>query len=258
MWQAITRLFYLLASPKFFYDFSGKLIPWLGFATIVLLTWGIGQGLFIAPPDYQQGESVRIIYIHVPAAWISMFAYALMALAAGISLIWRIKLADVIATSCAPIGAVFTVIALVTGSLWGKPTWGTYWMWDARLTSELILLFIYLGVIALRNAIEDPRNSSSAACVLSVVGVVILPIIHYSVEWWNTLHQPASIMKFGKPSVDVSMLIPLLISAIGFQFYFFTSLLMRARTVLLQREQASQWAQDVIHGTQSTQSNGPR
>ncbi len=240
------RFLHQLASPPHFYRIAGHLIPWLaGVATLLLLS-GLYAGLVIAPPDYQQGESYRIIFVHVPSAWMSLFVYALMAVAGAITLIWRIKLAAVMVAGCAPLGASFTLLALVTGALWGAPMWGTYWVWDARLTSELILLFLYLGVIGLQNAIDDPHTATRAAAILAVVGVINLPIIHYSVEWWTTLHQPATITKFGTPSMHRSMLIPLLIMASGFTFYFFTLLLLRARAEVLLRERNNQWVRTLL------------
>lgn len=225
---------------------AGKLIPWLGWSCAAFLVAGLYLGLFVAPADYQQGESYRIIYIHVPAAWMSLFIYMVMAISAGIGLIWRIKMADIIAHDSAPIGAAFTFLALVTGSLWGKPMWGAWWVWDARLTSELILLFLYLGFIALQSSIEDPRNAARAGAVLALVGVVNIPIIHYSVEWWSTLHQGPTVTKFDKPSIATSMLIPLLLMAVAFQLYYFVNVLMRARVEVLRREQNSRWVKEII------------
>jgi heme exporter protein C len=207
---------------------------------------GLYYGLFVAPPDYQQGESYRIMFIHVPAAWMSMFVYMVIALMGAIGLIWKIKLADIIAASSAPLGASFTFIALVTGSLWGKPMWGTWWVWDGRLTSELILLFLYFGIIALNVAIEDKRNAARASAVLALVGVVNIPIIHYSVQWWNTLHQGATVSKIGTPSIHVSMLIPLLLMAFAFKFYYATVLLIRARAEVLERERNSSWVMELV------------
>ena len=240
---------YKYASPKNFYALAGRLIPWLAAATALLLAFGLYQGLFVAPPDYQQGESVRIIYIHVPSAWMSMFVYVTMAGAAGIGLVWNIKLADLLARASAPIGASFTLITLVTGSLWGKPMWGTWWVWDARLTSELILLFLYLGFIALQAAIDAPRRAARAGAVLALVGVVNIPVIHFSVQWWNTLHQPASISSIGKlgaPSIHPSMLIPLLVMAVAFTFYYFTVALIRMRAEILEREKNTRWVTDLV------------
>lgn len=242
MWNFI----YKLASPKYFYDIAGKLTPWFGWLFVLLVLPGLYGGLVLAPADYQQGDSFRIIYVHVPSAWMSMFVYVFMAVNAAVGLIWRIKLSDIMVSSSAPIGAAFTLLALVTGSLWGKPMWGTYWVWDARLTSELILLFLYLGFIALQTAIEDKRLAARAGAILVLVGVVNIPIIHYSVEWWNTLHQGPTVTKFDKPSIHISMLIPLLLMALAFQFYFFANLLMRARCEVLEREKNSAWVEALI------------
>lgn len=239
------RFFHKLASPKYFYQFAGYLIPWLGALCAILLVVGLYGGLVVAPADYQQGDSFRIIYIHVPSAWMSLFIYVVMATAGAIGLIWRIKIADVMAASSAPIGASFTFLALVTGSLWGKPMWGTWWVWDARLTSELILLFLYLGVIGLYGAFEDKRSASRAASVLALVGVVNIPIIHYSVEWWNTLHQGPTVTKFDAPSIHISMLLPLLAMALAFMFYYATALLLRARCEILERERNAAWTQEL-------------
>jgi len=242
MWQFLHKL----ASPKYFYDISGKMIPWLAWMTGLTLLAGLYYGLIKAPPDYQQGESYRIMFIHVPAAWMSMFIYMLMAVWSGINLIWNIKLADVMAGSSAALGASFTLLALVTGSLWGKPMWGAWWVWDARLTSELILLFLYLGYIALVSAIEDRRTAARAGGVLILVGVVNIPIIHYSVEWWNTLHQGPTVTKLDKPSIHLSMLIPLLIMAVGFKLYYLTVVLMRARVEVMDRERRSAWVRELL------------
>ncbi|MFT4563517.1 MAG: heme exporter protein C, partial [Gammaproteobacteria bacterium] len=192
------------------------LSPWLTGLCVLLFAVGLYTGLFVAPADYQQGESFRIIYVHVPAAWMSLFIYVVMASAAACGLIWHVKLGDMVARACAPLGAWFTFLALVTGSLWGKPMWGTYWVWDARLTSELILLFLYLGYIALQGAIDDRRVAARAGAIVALVGTVNLPIIHYSVEWWNTLHQGPTVSKLDAPSIAPSMLLPLLIMAVAY------------------------------------------
>ena len=213
---------------------------------MLLMLAGLYLGLVVAPPDYQQGESYRIIFIHVPSAWMSLFIYVVMAGSSAIGLIWRIKLAEVIAISSAPIGASFTFLALATGSLWGKPMWGTWWVWDARLTSELLLLFLYLGVIALYNAVEDKRTAARAAGILAIVGVVNIPIIHYSVEWWNTLHQGPTVTKFDAPSIHLSMLIPLLLMALAFKLYYVVLVLLRSRCEVLQRERNSKWVQELV------------
>jgi heme exporter protein C len=238
--------FHKLASPKYFYQIAGTLIPWIGAMTLMLMIVGLYLGLFVAPPDYQQGESYRIMFIHVPSAWMSLFVYVFMAVAAAIHLIWNMKLADVMVSCSAVLGASFTFLALATGSLWGKPMWGAWWVWDARLTSELILLFLYLGYIALVSAIDDRRAAGRAGAVLILVGVVNIPIIHYSVEWWNTLHQGPTVTKFDKPSIHLSMLLPLLFMAAAFQCYFFTLLLMRARSEVLDREHRSAWVQELL------------
>jgi len=237
---------YKYASPKIFYPFAGKLLPWLAGLTAVLLVSGLYLGLFVAPPDYQQGESVRIMFIHVPAAWMSMFVYVAMAGAGAVALVWQVKLAEVLASACAPIGASFTLLALASGSFWGRPMWGTWWAWDARLTSELILFFLYLGFMALRASIDDPRRAARACAILALVGVVNIPIIHFSVEWWNTLHQPASVSRLGRPTIHTSLLVPLLVMAVAFKSFFVTTVLMRMRNELLERERDTQWVTDVV------------
>jgi len=242
----LPRFVHQLASPKYFYDISGRWIPWLGWICGLLMIAGLVGGLWFAPSDYQQGDGFRIIYIHVPAAWLSMFVYVVMAGASAIALIWKIKMADVIAACSAPVGASFTFMALVTGSLWGKPMWGTYWVWDARLTSELLLLFLYLGYMGLQAAIEDRRNGARASAILALVGVVNIPIIHYSVYWWNTLHQGSTVTKFAKPSIDVRMLIPLVIMWLAFTLFYATIVLLRARTEVLWQERRSQWVREVV------------
>lgn len=219
-----------------------------GWVALGLFVLGLYQGLVVAPPDYQMGDSYRIIFIHVPSAWLSMFSYFVMALSAGIGLVWHIKVADMVARSIAPLGAMFTFCALVTGSLWGKPTWGTYWVWDARLTSELILLFLFIGYMALSSAIEDRRTASRASAVLALIGVINLPIIHFSVEWWNTLHQGSTITKLGRPSIDTRMLIPLLIMFLAFNFYFLSAMLNRLKCELLDQERRTQWVREIAHG----------
>jgi len=234
------------SSPKNFYTMSGKMVPWFAWGFGLTLIFGLYYGFFVAPTDYQQGESYRIMFVHVPAAWMSMFIYMVMAVSGAVGLIWRIKTADLMASASAPIGAAFTFIALVTGSLWGKPMWGTYWVWDARLTSELILLFLYLGFIALQASIEDPRNAARAGAILAIVGVVNIPIIHYSVEWWSTLHQGATVSKMDKPSIHIDMLIPLLVMAVSFKLYYATSVLMRGRAEILLREQNSRWVKEIV------------
>jgi len=232
-------------SSPFVYRFAGVIAPWVGVACVLLLLVGLYLGLVKAPPDYEQGESFRIIYVHVPAALLSMFVYVVMAISSAVFLIWRMKLADIVAQASAPIGASFTFLALVTGMLWGKPMWGTWWVWDGRLTSELLLLFLYFGYMALRAAIEQPQSAARAAAVLAVVGVINIPIIHYSVEWWNTLHQPSTITKVGKPSIHPSMGIPLFIMIFAFQLLYLYVLLVRTRTGILQREGRTAWVAEL-------------
>jgi heme exporter protein C len=244
--DSVVRFFHRMASPPHFYALTERMMPWLVVIFLLLLLPGLYGGLYLAPPDYQQGDSYRIIYIHVPSAWMSMFIYVVMAAAGVIGWVWRIKLAEVVLICSAPIGASFTFLALVTGSLWGKPMWGTWWVWDARLTSELILLFLYLGVIGLYGAIDDKRMASKAVAILALVGVVNIPIIHYSVEWWNTLHQGPTVTKLEKPSIHKSMLIPLLQMALAFNVYYVIAMILGARVELLQRERNSQWVKAKI------------
>jgi heme exporter protein C len=242
MWEFIHKF----GSPPHFWRLSGYMIPWFGWIALVLIGVGTVGGLWIAPPDYQQLDAFRIIYFHVPSAWLSQFGYVLMATAAAVGLVWRIKLAHAVAAACAPIGASFTAVALATGSIWGKPMWGTWWVWDARLTSTLVLLFLYFGYMALRAAIDDENRADRASALLAIIGVINIPIIKYSVEWWNTLHQPATISKLGKPAMEPSMLIPLLIMWLGFTFFFFAVLMIRTRGEILTRERNKKWLRDVI------------
>ncbi|RDH86317.1 MAG: heme ABC transporter permease [endosymbiont of Escarpia spicata] len=244
----IVRFFHQMGSPRYFYNVAGKMIPWFAISFLLTLIAGIYYGLFVAPPDYQQGESYRIMYIHVPAAWMSMFIYMVMAAAGLISLVWRIKITEITIISSASVGASFTFLALVTGSLWGKPMWGTWWVWDARLTSELLLLFLYLGIIALYSAIEDKRVAARAISILALVGVVNIPIIHYSVEWWNTLHQTSSVTMTGKQAMSTSMLIPLLLMGISFKLYYGAVVLMRARAEVLERDRNTRWVRELVEG----------
>ncbi len=234
--------FHKLGSPKWFYHISGRLLPWLSAAAVVLLAVGLVWSLAFAPPDYQQGNSFRIIYIHVPAAFLAQSVYVMLAVAGVVGLVWKMKLADVAVQQAAPIGAWMTVIALVTGAIWGKPTWGAYWVWDARLTSMLILLFLYFGVIALGQAITNRDSAAKACAVLAIVGVINIPIIKYSVEWWNTLHQPATFSVIEKPAMPLEMWLPLLIMVLGFYCFFAAVLLLRMRLEVLKREARSSWA----------------
>ncbi|EBV3599995.1 heme ABC transporter permease [Escherichia coli] len=223
-----------LANPTRFLALSGRLLPWLAALAALAIAAGLYLG-FAAPEDYQQGSTVRIMYIHVPFAWLSMMCYTVMAISALGTLVWRHPLADVALRSAAPIGAAFTALALFTGSVWGKPMWGTWWVWDARLTSVFVLFLMYLGIIALTRAMDDPSRSARAAAIVTLVGFVNIPIIKFSVDWWNTLHQPASVLKLGGPSLDKSFLWPLLISAAGFTLLFFALHLLAMRSEILRR-----------------------
>lgn len=232
-------------SARYFYPLATRLQPWTGWLALLLIVSGLYLGLFVAPPDYQQKDTVRIMFIHVPSAWMSMFIYAMMAGSAAISMVWKIKLTDTFAREAAVMGASFTLLALLTGSLWGKPMWGAWWVWDARLTSELILLFLYLGFIALQASIDDPRRAARAGGLLVLIGVVNLPVIHFSVEWWNTLHQPASVGRLDGPAIHPDILIPLLVMAIGFTVFFFYIMLLRMRAAILEQEVNSAWLKGI-------------
>ena len=228
--KAIHQTVLRAAQPARFIELSGLLIPWIAALGCVALAAGLVEGLALSPPDYQQGETVRIMYMHVPAAWMGLFVYALVAGLGGLGLVGGHPLAFAAARAASPLGAMFTAVCLITGSLWGKPMWGAWWVWDARLTSMLLLLFLYFGHIALSRAFDDPRRGDKAAAVLGLVGCVNLPIVKFSVDWWNTLHQPASVMKLGGPSIDPSMLWPLLLMAGAFKLIFFALWLARTRT----------------------------
>jgi len=238
--------FHRFGSPPYFYRVAGTLVVWFGWIAAAAGLAGLVGGLALAPPDYQQGEGYRIIFVHVPAAVLSTMAYAVMAAASGVALIWRMNVAHAVAASCASVGAWFTVVALATGSLWGRPMWGTYWAWDPRLTSELVLLFLYLGYLGLRGAIDDTARADRACAVLALVGVVNLPIIHYSVDWWNSLHQGHTLLKFGKASMPASMLAPLLLMLLAFTLYFGAIMLTRARGEVLRRERSARWISEAI------------
>jgi heme exporter protein C len=238
--------FHRLGSPPYLYDLAGRLTPWFAWPAALAIVAGLYGGLVLAPPDYQQGEGFRILYVHAPSAWMSLMVYTVMAVAAAVGLIWRIKVAHAVAASAAPIGASFTVAALVTGMLWGRPMWGTYWQWDPRLTSELLLLFLYLGYMGLRSAIDDPQRADRASALLAIVGVVNVPIIHYSVVWWNSLHQAPSVMKFAKPSMPPSMYVPLLVMLAGFTLFFVAVLLTRLRGEVLRRERSASWLKEAV------------
>ncbi len=228
-------MFHRFANPARFMAVAAMILPWMTALAAGLLLVGLYFALLASPADYQQGETVRIMYVHVPAAWMALFVYVAMAAASASFLIWRHPLADIFAQAAAPLGAAFTAAALITGSLWGKPMWGTWWVWDARLTAMLILLFLYLGYIALSQAFDNRERGARAAAVLALVGVINVPIIKFSVDWWNTLHQPASVIKMSGPAIDPSMLLPLLLMAAGMKAYFLVVVILRMRARLLSR-----------------------
>jgi heme exporter protein C len=245
MWQWLVRLYHRLGSPKWFYELTDRWIIWLALLSGVGLLVGLVLGLLFAPADYQQGNSFRIIYIHVPAAIIAQSGYMIMAVAGAVFLIWRMKMAAWVARAVAPLGASFCLIALFTGAIWGKPTWGTWWVWDARLTSMLILLFLYFGVMALQRAIEGDDASHKAGAILSLVGLVNIPIIKYSVDWWNTLHQPATLSLTKRPPMDPDMLLPLLIMIVATYLLFALLVILRTRNEILWHERKRSWVQEL-------------
>jgi heme exporter protein C len=245
----LTLWFHKFGSPPTFYRLTGLLNPWLFISAVLIGLVGLYGGLVLAPADYQQSDAYRIIFIHVPCAWMGLFAYFFMAVNAFIALIWRIKISEILAMASAPVGAVFTAITLATGSIWGKPMWGTWWTWDARLTSELVLLFLFLGVIGLYNAIEDRRQAARAASFLALVGIVNVPIVHFSVNWWNTLHQGSTVRLLGPSHIDSSMLWPLLLMAAATHIWFFASVFARARVSLIELEAGKDWARDIALGS---------
>lgn len=242
MWQ----IFHKLGSPKWFYGIATRLLPWLLMLGLLSLAAGLVWGLAFAPKDYLQGNSYRIIFIHVPSAFLAQSVYIMMASSAVVTLVWRMKLADVFVKAVAPVGLVLTFISLFTGAVWGKPTWGTWWIWDARLTSMLILLFLYGGVIALDRAISDEKSAARSVAVLVLVGVVNIPIIKYSVDWWNTLHQPATFTLTEKPTMPAEMWVPLLLSVIGLYLLFGWLACLRMQTEILVREQRTRWVQALV------------
>jgi heme exporter protein C len=233
--------FFRYSSPSTFYPLAGKLIPWFGWSALLLAIVGLWIGFGLAPTDFQQGEAYRIIFIHVASAWMSMFIYVVMAFWSALALGFNTRLSGMMAQALAPTGALMTFIALWTGALWGRPTWGTYWAWDARMTSELILLFLYFGIIALRNAIDDDRRADRACGVLALVGVVNIPIIYFSVQWWNTLHQGSSVSMVAAPKMAAIMLAGMLVMAIAVWFYSIAVVLMRVRCIILERERGVAW-----------------
>ena len=228
-------MFDYLANPSRFLRLSDRLFMPVGVITCICLAYGLYLGLFASPADYQQGDTVRIIYIHVPAAWLALFGYVALGLCGLFYVVWRHPLADIAARAIAPVGAVFALLTLITGALWGKPIWGAWWVWDARLTSMLILFFFYLGVMALANGFDRPERGSRPAALLAMVGVINVPIVKFSVDWWNTLHQPASLLRSGGPAVDGSMLTPLLLMLVGAHGYFIIVVILRMRALLAER-----------------------
>lgn len=237
-------LFYKLSTPKYFYQATSKLLWFCWLLAGVLLTVGVILGLWVAPADYQQGNAFRIIYIHVPSAFCSMAIYSSIAFSSVLFLVWRTKMSDIMASAAVPIGACFTFLALVTGAIWGRPMWGTYWIWDARLTSELILLFLYFGLFAIRRAIPNVAQAQKAAAIMAVIGAIDLPIIHYSVYWWHSLHQNSTLLGLHKPTIAPAMLWPLLIMLAGFVIYAFAAILSATRNEIIYREQQSQWVRE--------------
>lgn len=234
------------AAPATFFPLAGKLIPWFSGAAVLLTVAGLLIGFFVAPTDAQQGDAYRIIFVHVPAAWLSMVIYLAMAFWAAIGLVFNTRLSSMMASALAPTGAMFTFLALWTGALWGKPTWGAWWVWDARLTSELILLFLYLGFMALHAAIDEPRRADRASALLALVGVINVPIIYFSVQWWNTLHQGSSINFKSAPSMALTMLAGMLVMALAFWAYSIAATLVRLRCIMLEREPHSAWSRAAV------------
>lgn len=249
MWS----FFHKLGSPRWFYDISGKIIPWLSLLVVGLLLWGSIWGLLFAPEDFKQGNSYRIIYIHVPSAVLSLAGYYIMAVAGAILLVWKMKLADIAMRSCAYIGAAMTFLALVTGSIWGKPTWGTWWVWDARITSELVLFFLYVGILALYESFDNKEAASRACAVLALVGTVNIPIIYKSVDWWYSLHQPATIKFTEESTISNTMLAPLLVMIVAFYCLYTLALFLYMRAEILNSERRTKWVQNLVAG----RSGGP-
>lgn len=238
--------FHKWGSPRWFYQFSEKLLPWLKSLCAIFIAVGLVWGLAIAPADFKQGNSFRIFYIHVPSAVISLIGYYVMAIAGAVSLIWKMKLADIVMREAAPLGALLTFIALFTGAVWGKPTWGTWWVWDARVTSMLILLFLYLGVMALSRAFDNPEQSGRACAILSLVGTINIPIIYKSVDWWYSLHQPATIKFTEESSIHADMFWPFLIITIGFYLFYAMTLISNTQVSILQREFKTRWVKELV------------
>jgi heme exporter protein C len=245
----VWTFFHKLGSPKWFFGISSAFLPWFVAVSVLLLGTGVVWGLVFAPPDYQQGDAFRIMYIHVPASILAESSYMMMAVAGAIGLIWKMKLADIALKTAAPLGASFTFLSIATGAIWGKPIWGTWWVWDARLTSMLVLFFLFVGVIALRSAMENREAAGKACAVLALVGLVNIPIIKMSVEWWFTLHQPSSFSVTEKPAMPPEMWIPLLIMVLGYYFAFATAWMMRMRVEILEQEYRTQWVRERVEAS---------
>ncbi len=245
MWAVLKNFWHKLGSPKWFYQMSSRWLPWLSAITLGLLVWGLVWGLAYAPMDAKQGNSYRIIFLHVPASFLAMVGYYVMAIAGIVGLVWRMKMAMWVLRAAAPLGAVLTFISLFSGAIWGKPTWGTWWVWDARITSMLILLFLYLGVMALQNAFENEDSGNRASAVLTIVGMINIPIIYKSVEWWNTLHQGATIKFTEAPSMHMDMFKPLLLMIVTFYLLYALVLIMNLRCEILRHERRSQWVREL-------------
>ena len=245
-WRAVVRFYHQMASPPHFCRWAERLAPWFAWSAALCLVLGLYGGLVLAPEDDEMRDGFRIIYVHVPSAYMSMMVYSTMAIAAAVGLIWRMKLAYAVAAACALPGAAFTFLSLVTGSIWGRPMWGTWWEWDGRMTAQLVLLFLFLGYMALRNAYQDTQRADRASAILAIVGVINLPIIKYSVVWWNTLHQPATIGKLDKPSMAWEMLWPLLIMILGYTLFWGALMMWRVQTEVLNRERNSKWIKEYL------------
>ncbi len=253
MWTRLKRLYHKMGSPKWFYEITSQWSPWILLVGSALMLTGIVWGLAFAPADYLQGNSFRIIYIHVPASLLSQSAYLFMAVAGLVGLVWKMKMSFVVAKVIAPIGASLAIMSLLTGAIWGKPTWGTWWVWDARLTSMLILLFLYFGVIAIYNAIENDEMANKAAAILSIVGSINIPVIKYSVEWWNTLHQPATITLTKKPTMAPEMFIPLILTILAFYCWFAVWVFARTRNEILFKERKTNWVKKLLNNDKGAQ-----
>jgi heme exporter protein C len=238
--------FHRFGSPPYFYRVAGMLAPWFGWSTLVLVIVSLYGGLVSAPADYLQSDAYRIMYVHVPSSWLALLTYTAMAFAAAVGLIWRIKVAHAVAVACAPAGAGFTVVSLATGMIWGQPTWGTWWAWDPRIVSQMFLLFFFLGYIGLRSAIDDTDRADRASAVLAIVGVVNVPIVRYSVNWWNSLHQAPTVLRADGPAITSAMLWPLLLMALAYTLYFVWIMLTRARAEVLRRDRGSNWVREAL------------